>query len=158
MLISPLLVMGWFSIPTGKMGWGAIPQVLFGIACLVAAAILMGPPIAELFAKPAGSLYYPEANESDYDPQPDYDIAEKLRSQGLFAEAMSEYEKIAWRSPDKVKPYIEMIDMAFVDLKDSERAEEIYRQALSVIKDVKDQYTLKTMYEMSKTKLAKGEG
>ena len=58
---------------------------------------------------------------------------------------------------NELKPYIDMIDIVFVDLNDWELSEEIFRKALSVTEDDKNQHTLNIMYELSKTKLAKGE-
>jgi tetratricopeptide (TPR) repeat protein len=157
LFVLPLLVMGWLSIPAGKVGWGGSQQILFAIVCFVAAAVIMGPSIAELFAKPAGSLYYSETKESQSNPQPYYDIADKLRRQGRFEEAITEYEKIVWQNPNELKPFIDMIDIAFADLNDRERAEAIFRKAISVIEDDKDRNTLQKMYEISTMKLVKSE-
>jgi tetratricopeptide (TPR) repeat protein len=157
LFILPLLVMGWLSIPTGKVGWGGMQQILFAIVCFVAAAVIMGPLIAELFAKPAGSIHYSGEDAGSANPQPYYDIAEKYRAQGRSDAAMNEYKKIAWQFPKELKPHIDMIDIAVADLHDQDLAEEIFRKALSVIEDDKDRNTLKEMYDLSRTMPAEGK-
>ncbi len=143
--------LGWWMLATASGGWGAIPQLLFGMACLVSAAIVMASPVGRLIAEPMGNLFYPGKRSSHAPPM--YSIPESNRAKGRYEEAMLGFEKIAETFPAEVKPYIEMIDMAIVNLKDPDRANEIFRRGVSVLQEDKDKEALATMYGAIRTRL-----
>ncbi len=59
---------------------------------------------------------------------------------------MFEYEKVAREHPEEIKPYIEMMDIAIVDLQDHERAKTIFQRGLSSLKDDNNREILKIAY------------
>jgi len=142
---------GWFLLATGTGGYGAVPQLFFGMACFLVAATIIAGPIARLIAQPAGNLFYPE-DHFDH-PQPMYGIPEAKRKRGLYEEAMAGFEKIAEEYPNEIKPYVEMIDIAIVDLKDAGRANAIYRRGVSALKNAADKEILARMYSAIRTRL-----
>ena len=97
------------------------------------AAALVARPIARLVAEPASSLFYPGTCYER--PQPMYGIPESKRKKGLYEEAMADFEKIANDYPHELKPYIDMMDISIVDLKDAERANAIYQRGISALKN-----------------------
>lgn len=143
--------LGWWLLATASGGWAATPRLLFGMACLVAGATIIAPPIARLIAEPSGNMFYPSRH---YDrPQPAYSIPQSKRAKGLYEEAMAGFEKIAEEHPDEVKPYIEMIDIAIVNLKDPDRANAIYQRGLSLLSKEDDKAVLARMYGAMRTRL-----
>jgi hypothetical protein len=148
---SILFGLGWVLLVTGTSGWDAVPQLLLGMACFLVAAIIIARPIARLIAEPAGNLFYPEDHFDR--PQPMYGIPESKRKKGLYEEAMAGFEKIANEFPNEIKPYVEMIDIAIVDLKDAERAHAIYRRGISVLKNAEAKEILARMYNAIRTRL-----
>ena len=141
----PFFMFGWYLIASARKDWGSIAQLLFAMACFVGSAIIVAPPIARLFAEPAGALHYP--TEHSGRPQPEYRIPESRKQQGHYEEAILEYEKIAKDFPEEVKPYIDMIDITVVNLEDRRRAEAIYERALSVLINEDDRDLLRIMHE-----------
>jgi hypothetical protein len=142
---------GWWLLVTASGGWGAIPQLLFGMACLVGAATIVASPIAALIAEPTGGVYYPGKRQSR--PLPMYSIPESKRANGLYEEAMAGFEVIAGDYPDAVKPYIEMIDISIVNLRDAGRANDIFQRGVSMLKKDEDKEVLATMYSAIHTRL-----
>ncbi len=124
---------------------------LFGCAIIITGAIILAFPIARLLAEPVGSLFYPGKRLSR--PVPMYSIPQSKRKSGLYEEAMSGFEQIAADYPTEVQPYIEMIDIAVMDLKDPDRANEIYRRGVSVLKKQQDRESLATMYSAIRSRL-----
>lgn len=118
----------------------AFPAPFFGLA----AALIIAPALSDLFAEPAG-YFYSSGKHSDR-PQPAYSIYETKRAKGLYEEAIAGFEKIAAEYPEEVKPYIEMIDIAIVDLKDSERAKRIFYRGIAALKKDKDKEILTQRY------------
>jgi hypothetical protein len=117
----------------------------------VAGALIVASPLAGLIAEPAGSLFYPGRHSSR--PQPMYSIPESKRAKGLYEEAISGFEQIAQEYPKETKPYIEMIHIAICDLNDPERANEIYRRGVFLLKKDDDKEVLATMYSAIRTRL-----
>ena len=143
--------LGWWLLANASGGWGATPRLLFGMACIVATAIIMAPPVARLVAEPSGSLFYPGGRFSR--PQPVYSIPQSKRAKGLYEEALTGFEAIAEEYPTEVNPYIEMIDISIVNLKDPDRAKEIYQRGMYLLKKDNDKEVLATMYSAIRTRL-----
>lgn len=143
--------LGWWLLAAASGGWSAAPRLFFGMACLVGAARIIAPPIARLIAEPSGSLFYPVRRFDR--PQPVYSIPQSKRAKGLYEEAILGFEKIAREYPDEVKPYIEMVDIAVVNLRDPERANAIYQRGVSLLKKEEDKEVLARMYGAIRTRL-----
>jgi len=142
---------GWFLLSRAVGGWGAAPQLLLGLACIVLAAIIAGPPLARLLAEPTGSLFYPIRR---YDrPLPMYSVPAARRKEGRYEEAMQGYRDIAERHPGEVKPYIEMIDIAVTDMQDPDKAEAVFHQGLEALRKDDDRQALHKMYHALRSRL-----
>jgi hypothetical protein len=124
---------------------------IFACAAIIAGATVLAWPLARLVAEPSGKLFYPDRRYSR--PQPVYSIPQSKRAKGLYEEAIAGFEKIAADHPDEAKPYIEMIDICIVHLKDPVRANEIYQRGMSLLKMDKDKEALATMYSAIRTRL-----
>lgn len=122
-----------------------------GMACLLAAAFLLARPIAQLIASPAGNLFYPEARFDR--PQPMYSIPESQRKKGLTHEAMAGFRKIADEFPGDVRAYVEMMDIAIVDLHDTEFAASILQRGLAECRKEEDREVLRRMYTAIRSRL-----
>ena len=148
---SVLFGIGWFlTVSTGDLFVGVV-QLLLGMFCFLAGAVLIARPIARLIAEPAGNLFYP--GDSFSRPQPMYGIPESKRKKGFYEEAMADYEKIANDFPRELKPYIDMIDVAIVDLRDAGRANAIYQRGIAALKKAEDKETLARMYHAIRSRL-----
>lgn len=146
-----LVGLGWhLTVSVGTLFVGPL-QLLLGMFCFLLAAILVARPIARLVAEPAGNLFYPG---DCYDRrQPMYGIPESKRKKGLFEEAMADLEKIANEFPRELKPYIDMMDIAIVDLKDPDRANAIYQRGIAALRKIEDKETLARMYQGIRSRL-----
>jgi hypothetical protein len=120
---------------------------LFGIA----GAIIVAFPVARLLAEPCGNLFLPEKHLAQ--PPPIYSMPQSKRAKGLYEEAIAELEIIAKNYPEEVQPYIEMVDIAIVNLHDPDRASVIYQRGISLLKDEKDKAVLEGMYGAICTRL-----
>lgn len=125
---------------------------LVAMAFMIAAAVVIAFPLARLAGEPMGSLFYPTGRFDR--PQPMYGIPESKRKKGLFEEAMAGYERIAEHFPDDAKPYIGMIEIAVMDLKDPDRATRIYERGMSALTKTEDQEALSTLYVANCSRLA----
>ena len=149
-----LLVVGWKLMPT-EGSWGAIVPILGGMLCFLLAACIVAIPLARWFAEPWGSLYLPGRMADEKAPM--YGIPQSKRKKGLFEEAMADYETIVREHPGELRAYVEMMDMAVVDLKDRHRAERIYEQGLLIIQNEDDRRALGAMHRAISSRLAERE-
>ena len=82
-----------------------------------------------------------------------YSIPESKRTQGLYEESITGFERIAEDYLDELKPYLEMIDILIRNLKDAARAEVIYQHGMSLLKSEKDKAVLAGMYTAIRSRL-----
>ncbi len=136
---------GWRVLVSTEGGFGAISELLAGMAFLVLAAVIVAPPLARLVAEPSGRLFYPARRFRR--PQPLYSVAQSKRKAGRMEEAFDAYLAISRDHPQKLKPYVEMMDIAVVDMGNAELAGSIFRGALKTLKKETDQDALTRMYE-----------
>jgi hypothetical protein len=130
------------AIGTGSPGM-AYGTVLFGIAFIIVGSCIVAFPLAELFARPLMSLYWPTGSGP---AQPNFSIPEAHVKQGRYEQAMIEYEAIAQQKPDELRAYLGMVEVAFRDLKDPERAAAVYRQGMDHLGNEKTEAVLHRMY------------
>ena len=126
------------------LGGGNALSVFIGVACIVLAGVVASLPIARFIANPLSNFFFPGARFSK--PLPLYSVPETKRTSGLYEEAISGYEEIAADYPEEMRPYLEMMDIAIVELHDTERAEEIYQQARSQFIKPEDREILEKKY------------
>ena len=138
--------LGWYFLIHGNIGGAFI-----GCAAFIMGAVIVAAPLAELIAEPAGNLFWPSAR---YDrPQPAYSIPQSKRARGLYEEAMAGFEEIAGEHPQEVQPYVEMIDIAIVNLHGPERAKAILQRGFFILKKDEDREALVRMYCAITTRL-----
>jgi hypothetical protein len=148
----PFFVLGFFVLFHAQGGLvGGFAMGLLGCGAIIVGAIVIAFPLARLIAEPSGSLFLPKEHFDR--PQPRYGIPQSKRAQGLYEEAMAGFEKIAEEYPGEVKPYIEMIDIAIVNLKDPQRAYRIYQRGISTLKKREDRDVVVRMYEAIRSRL-----
>jgi hypothetical protein len=124
-------------IPAGPLH--LISRILFG-------------RMPRLFEEATETLFHPS---SGFDrPPPMYGIPESKRKSGLYEEAMAGYGKIAEQYPGEVRPYLAMMEIAIVDLKDPERGSAVYEKGMSAITTPEDQETLSSFYIAHCSRLA----
>ncbi len=151
---APLLVVGWVMLGRAQAGGGALQVYalgLFACAGIISGAVILAFPLARLLAEPCGSLFYPVKRRSR--PVPMYSIPESKRARGEYEEAMAGFEAIAEDYPEERRPYIEMIDIAIMNLQDPERANEIYRRGMACLTNDDDKQALATMYSAIRSRL-----
>ena len=149
-----LYAIGWFITKqvTGEPVQD-LAVALFGLAFMVAAALVFASPLARVFfGEPMATLFYPAEHFDG--PQPMYSIPESKRKSGLFEEALAGYGKIAGLYPGEVRPYLAMMEIAIVDLKDPERGARIYEKGMSLLTKPEDQQALAAFYIAHCSRLA----
>lgn len=112
-----------------------LPGLLFMMASIVLVAIINSGMIARWITKIILPLFYP--SEHYHEPMPVYSIPRSKRKSGQYDEAMLEYEKIICEHPEEHQPYIEMMEIAMVDLHSPEKLDAIYERGMNAIKDEK---------------------
>ena len=146
-----------------SLGWHALVAVPFLLLAFLSgyslaspllillAALIVARPIARLLAESSGSLFFP--NEHFERPQPMYSVPQARRKEGRPEEAIAGFARIAEDHPEEVQPWIEMIDIAIVDLRDGDRAEHFYREGLATLADPASRDELTGVYEAIRTRL-----
>ena len=144
-LLSGLVLMakvhGWFRGTAAPERYSALGPVLLACACLITGAIILAIPLARLLAQPATGLFFP--NEHFDRPQPIYGIPRTRRGKGLFEEAITEYEKLVEEYPEEIEAWIEMMEVAAIDLRDADRADEILDRSLGAVESESERAKLK---------------
>lgn len=125
--------------------WVGAPYFIFGMAIFLSAAIIMGMPLANLVAEFLGNLVY--TSEHYKKPQPVYGIPEANRMKGLFQEAFEGFHKIAQEHPQELKAYINMIEIALVDLKSPDLASSVYSRGMDTLDKEKAREVLSRRYK-----------
>ncbi|OGV66096.1 MAG: hypothetical protein A2283_11300 [Lentisphaerae bacterium RIFOXYA12_FULL_48_11] len=128
-------------------GWGvlaALPFVFVGTLVVV-------PSITSILAQPFSSLLYPSKHLDHTMPM--YSIPQSKRAKGLYEEAIAGYEKIAVEYPDEVKPYIEMVTIAIMDLRNVEQAKSFLGRGMVLLKDESARKVLQESYNAVITRL-----
>ena len=146
-----VLGLGWLLLATAKGGLGAMPQLLLGMALIVIAAIIIAPSLARLFAERSGNLFYPSMRFDG--PQPMYSIPESRRKKGLTQEAFDGFLAISREHPQELKPYIEMIDIAIMDMRSADLAESTLHHGLQTLDSEQARGSLSRMYKAISSRL-----
>ena len=155
LIAAPLFALGWHLVDSAGWGLAAALQLVIGMACFLAVAVIVGTQIARLAGITSGRLHYrPDASRR---PASDaiYKVAEIKRQQGLYEEAMGEYGKIADRFPNELRPYLEMIDIAAHDMRDRDRALAAFRKGITSLAGQRDRKKLRSAQEDAMTRLKK---
>ena len=144
-LISLPFFLAAFALFSGARGGSALGPLLVASACLITGAIIVAIPVARLLAQPATGLFFP--NDHFDKPQPIYGIPRTRRGKGLFEEAITEYEKLVEEYPEEIEAWIEMMEVAAIDLRDAARADEILEQAVEECAEESERGRLKEARE-----------
>ena len=142
LLAGPLFLAG-----VGLMVFSPV-TVILGIGLLGASALLLAPTLSALAAEATGSLFFPE--ERFDRPQPIYGIPAARRQQGLFEEAIAEYEKLVANYPEEIRPHEAMIDIALLDLRDPDRALAFFQRGVAALSDPESKEALARYYAAAK--------
>jgi tetratricopeptide (TPR) repeat protein len=152
LMAAPFFAFGYFvlfSVSGGVVrGFG---MSLFGFAGIITGAIIVGFPLARLVAESSGGLFWP--NRRFDRPQPMYGAPRSMRARGQYEEAMAGFEEMIEEYPQETQAYVEMIDIAIVDLNDAERANRIYQRGMSTLKDEDSKGALAQMYSAIRSRL-----
>jgi hypothetical protein len=140
---TPFLASTWYLFESTSGDTDA--KRFLGLACAVAAGIIIGRPIAGLVAEPAGSLFFPRSAAR---PEPGYSLPDTLRKRGQYEQALTEYAKITVQFPAELRAYIAMMEIALVDLHDRERTQVIARLALGQLADEPQRMELLRVHRM----------
>lgn len=124
---------------------------LLAITCFLTAAISIAPPVAQLIGEQAGKLFY--SGEQFDRPQPMFSIPEGKRKSGYYQEAFDGFQKIADEYPQELKAYIEMIDIAIVDMKNKKLANSVFHQGIATLVEKQDRDSLAGMYKALSSRL-----
>lgn len=148
-LIFSLLWRVILAVLAGAYIWKLINQGSFislvsCVGLILLMAVFLAPATARLLGEPSGNLFYPGKRIKG--PQPLYGIPETKRKQGLIQEAFDSYQKMSETYPQELKPYLGMMDIAVIDMKNMDLAESIHQHALLALKKEKDRDVLTKLY------------
>ncbi len=157
LLASPFFILGWHLTATARGQLFLSLQILLGMICFVAAAVIVGPAIAGLIALPSARVYESSGASRRPASRAVYGVAEIRRNQGRPDEAMAEYEKISERFPREVEPYAGMIEITALDFGDRDRALSVFRKGLAALQKEEDRERLRAVYRESLDGMKKRE-
>ena len=127
---------------------GGMIAIVFGtLMCILGItflALLWAFPTASLIGEQGGRIFFPV--EKLRGPQPMYGVAESKIANGMYEEAMAEYERIAAQYPTETKPYLEMLAVAIDHLEDPEWANAIYQHGMETMESDEDKEVLTKGY------------
>ncbi len=126
-------------------GAGSMGYFILGMSIFVVAAMIMGKPLAGVVAEFLGNLIYTSEHYSK--PQPVYGIPEAKRLKGLFQEAFEGFQKLSQEHPQELRAYIEMIDIALVEMKNQDLASSVYHCGMEVLGKQEAREALTRKYE-----------
>jgi len=127
---------------------GSFAGLLVMMGAIVLAGIINGWAIADFIANVAMRLIYPTER---YDrPLPAYGPARAKRKMGEYDEAILEYEKIITEYPTEVQPYIELMEIAMINLHSHQELDRIYERSMDTINDEDDQLKLTRFHKVMK--------
>ncbi|MGD9613438.1 MAG: hypothetical protein AB7V22_11140 [Kiritimatiellia bacterium] len=139
-----------YALMTRSAG-GSIPELFLGLVCCLIGAICLAFPVAELGALLWERLIWSKSYYAK--PQPMYGIPQARRAQGRFGEALAEYETILAAHPDEVRPHLDMVEIALLDLRDPALAHALYERGRERLKKPADQEALARVYAETLTRL-----
>jgi len=146
LVASALAAAGWhLSAPTNS------EYRFLGLACVVAAAIVIAPPLAALVAEPTGSIFFPRHPARC---EPAYSRANATRLQGRYEDAIAAYQSIADEFPDELRAHVAMMEITLIDVGDTERADAIVKRALAALCGEASRHELLRRRSAIKAKLA----
>lgn len=150
-LATPCFVAGWLLVPRAG-SWDALLPILGAMLCFIVGACILAFPIAHAFSEPWGALYFSTRMPDGKTPM--YGIPQSKRKKGEYEGAMAAYEAILAEYPTELRAYVEMMDLAVMDLRDVSRAERIYDRGLLAIQNEDDRRALSAMYQAISSRLA----
>ena len=127
---------------------GAFAGLLVMMAAIVIVGIINSGPIAQIMGNLFMGLIDP-VQKFDR-PQPTYGPVRAKRKKREYDEAMLEYEKIISEHPTEIQPYIEMMEMAMIDLHSTEKLDAIYERGMNAILHEDHQANLTRFHEVMK--------
>jgi hypothetical protein len=104
-------------------------HMLVGMILLVGSAACFGAVFSRKCAVTVSNLLFPDKHFSR--SQPVYSHFESLRMKGRHQEAIDGFLEIAEEYPEEVTPWMYLIDIAFKDLRDPDRARTYFHDALT---------------------------
>jgi len=138
LILAPsLIVMGWYV--AGNF------FLLAAYPFWIVAGLIWAAPLAELAFLPFGNLLRPGDRYSK--KQPMYSRPESLRRQNKLEEAFSACQEIAREYPKEVKPWVDMIRIAHLDMKNRALADATLQQGLLKLKAASAREELERMHQ-----------
>ncbi|GAB4240994.1 MAG: hypothetical protein OHK005_03570 [Candidatus Methylacidiphilales bacterium] len=128
-------------------------RALMGLAFMVAGAVLVARPLAQLIVTPFVRMLFPE--DHNYTPPPLYSLARHYRKQGRSEEALVQYRKILKHHPREAEAYQELVQLLLA-LDRSAEAESVYKKGMATLKDQAAREKLDEFYREQTVRQARG--
>ena len=141
----PLIGLGVIFFLFAPDGLGKVGAYMIGSAALLLGLIMLNRPLAGLLSQPMGSILRPGRRSSA--DGPNYTMPEAKAALGEFEEALTLYRELTEEYPQETRPWMEMLDIAVLELKSPSRAKQIYRDALMSLKKEREQAVIVQLYK-----------
>lgn len=128
-------------VPLGAMVSDALIGFLVLLIGAISFASLLSDTMTGFIVKLFGGSVHTRLNQSS-----PYSEAESLEASGDIEAAIAAYKAIALKDFKDATPYIRMIELAFVTLKDPDRAHSLYIRGLTLISTMDQQRRLEKNY------------
>jgi len=140
LLALPFLgIQAWLAISWGA--FGGIAGMPFGAV----AAIILWPRLGEIAAEPFRAMLYPIQRFDK--PVPMYSVPMSKRARGAYAAALADYERMELEYPGDMEVYRNMLELLILEMKDPEKASEVFQRALRSLRKTEQREGLARIYQ-----------
>ncbi len=112
----------------------SIPVIALGIAM----------PLTEIFSHFCPNLFYPARWRKH--PKPTLSIARSLKKAEKYDQALNELRRLTQTDSQEVDIWLEMIEIAMIDMKDKNLGEQVFREAYSILEKEDKRSVVKRFY------------
>ncbi|TAN43848.1 MAG: hypothetical protein EPN22_08910 [Nitrospirae bacterium] len=135
-----LIIWGWVEIGTS---FGVFSQLLVGLLLCFLGILIIAPPLSELAAEMFSFIYNPTA-------PPEQNVLTGEEAKKSYEKRFAELYEISVREAQRVDVYIEMIDIAFNEFKDGNRALSVLYKGLKVLQKKEDREAMSDAFNKAK--------
>ena len=122
-------------------GFGVIAGLPFGFG----GALIVLPRLLDLLSEPFRALFYPLERLSK--PVPMYSVPKAKRARGAYSDALQDYEIMERKYPGDMEIYRNMLELLVLEIKDPEKASDVFQRALISLKKTEEREGLARVYE-----------
>lgn len=107
--------------------------------------VCLALPLIDVMTHFFPDFYYPTSNRKK--PKPTFSMVRSLKKAHKFDEALTELRRMADLNPQEVDIWLELLEIALIDLKDVKQGELLFREAHSILENESKRQLVQRFYE-----------